>query len=81
MDTLLSLAIYSDTIFCSGAVLSSENAGGDTGATAEVVTIIYSLQKPRPAYAARGLAPTSQLQGLLHGDKLADETAAAAGAD
>ncbi len=28
-------------IYCSGAVLSAENARGDTGATTKVVTIIY----------------------------------------
>jgi hypothetical protein len=31
-------------VFCSGAVLSAENAGGDTGATTTAVTI---LSKPR----------------------------------
>ncbi len=42
--TLLRPANYSDNIFSSGAVLSAENAGEDTGATDEVVTIICSLQ-------------------------------------
>lgn len=41
---LLSIAHYGDTISCSGAVSSAGNARGDTGATAEAVTVICSCQ-------------------------------------
>ena len=40
VENLLRSASYSDAIPCSGAVLSAENAGGDTGDTEVSVTIL-----------------------------------------
>jgi hypothetical protein len=41
---LLRIAHYGNAISCSGAVFSAGNAGGDTGATAEAVTVMCSCQ-------------------------------------
>jgi hypothetical protein len=44
------------TIFWSGAVLSAENAGGDTGATATAVTVFFVLNNYQRASSLPGPA-------------------------